>query len=171
MPDIVKERRVYHLVVDYGRKVEEMLEAGHYGGHTRGISSENFPPYRTGKNRIKLELLLFESNPSFDQILDLLEKMGYLPADIWELLTLGEKRPRAQLKGPIISLGSIAADPYSNRYRNLGALSFPYLFSESLDFLSRRGEHEYALEHRSVMLLYHTEIANQLHCWIAAVHK
>jgi hypothetical protein len=97
----------YHIFVDYGRSVEDGVKAGRYGRVDFDITSRNFPTKRKGTAKIEVELIHFNRRISTDEALRKLDRMGYRPAELRELLAFGEKYPEVQREFPVVALGSV----------------------------------------------------------------
>ena len=119
------EPAAYPISVDYERSVEAGVEAGHYEYVSPNIKSYNFPTKRTGTTEVVVELIHFKFGLSSNQVLRELDKMGYRPVDLHELLAFGEKYPKVQRKFPIAALGSIYRYGFCANYA-------PYLGVNSL---------------------------------------
>lgn len=98
----------YPVVVDYTLSLEEAVKLGHYGSVDGNIYEKNFPNNRSGKPFISIELLSFNRKISVDDVSKEIDKMGYRPADLRELLALGERYPNIQTEFPIVALGSVS---------------------------------------------------------------
>lgn len=96
----------YPLSVDYGRSVEDGVRAGRYDWANSGITSSNFPRKRKGIAEVAVELMHFDRVVSTNEALRELNRMGYRPAELHELLAFGEKYPDVQREFPIVALGS-----------------------------------------------------------------
>lgn len=97
----------YQLIVDYDRSVEDGTIAGYYDWSNPDINSHNFPIGRWGKFKIVVRLIFFRRNISNAEALSELDKMGYRPANIAELLAFGEKFPDVQREFSVIAIGSV----------------------------------------------------------------
>ena len=107
---------IYHLSVDYGRSVEDGVRAGRYDWATSDdINSRNFPTKRKGTAEVEVELVHFNRGISTDEALGELDRMGYRPAEVHELLAFGEKYPKVQREFPIVALGSVWQDRNGDR--------------------------------------------------------
>ncbi len=111
------------LSVDYSRTVQEMINAGKYGWTNDNITEKHFPlPTELNGKKVSVSTKLFHFNRpinSQDAIKEM-DKAGYRPATLAELLALGEKQPELQKEFPIVALGSLWADARGRR-------SVPYL--------------------------------------------
>ncbi len=106
----VQTGNAYLLLVDYGRSTEDGIQAGQYDWPSSGIISRNFPARRRGVAWVVVELVHFSLCISVDEVIRELDTMGYRPADLNELLALGEKFPEAQRSLSILALGSVGQD-------------------------------------------------------------
>jgi len=106
------------LSVDYSRTVQEMINAGKYGWTNDNITEKHFPlPTELNGKKVSVSTKLFHFNRpinSQDAIKEM-DKAGYRPATLAELLALGEKQPELQKEFPIVALGSIWTDANGNR--------------------------------------------------------
>jgi hypothetical protein len=119
---IVSEvRQVFKVTVDYSKSLAEMIKAGHYGWVNDAIVADHFPVQGEGQNEVEVALFHFNRNISSDDAIAEMEKAGYRPARIEELLALGASQPELQKEFPIVALGSVWQDPDGDR-------DVPYLF-------------------------------------------
>src|SRR3989344_3188999 len=106
-PDGKPAGNTYPLVVNYGISVEDAVEAGRYDWTNSDITSRNFPTERNGTAEVAVELIHFNRHVSTDEALRELDRMGYRPAELHELLAFGEKHPEVQREFPVVALGSV----------------------------------------------------------------
>ena len=126
-PDGKPVSDTYLISVDYGRNVEDGVEAGRYHWANSNITSERFPTERKGTAKVEVKLIHFNWSVSTNKALRELDRMGYRPAELHELLALGEKYQEIQRKFPIVALGSVLRNrcvlglsgDNSRRYLNL----------------------------------------------------
>ena len=117
----------YPVTVDYGKNVEDGVEVGRYHWANFNITSEHFPTERNGIAEIEIKLIHFNRIISTVEALYELDRMGYRPAELHELLAFGEKYQEIQREFPILSLGSVLRNHWvpglsggnSRRYLNL----------------------------------------------------
>ncbi|MEI6836066.1 MAG: hypothetical protein WCK59_04495 [Candidatus Falkowbacteria bacterium] len=98
------------LTVDYGRTLEQAIADGNYDWNHGDISSENFPisPEMLGqKVEIKTKLFRFNRDISSNDVISEMDKAGYRPATLMELLALGILFPELQRQFPIVALGYV----------------------------------------------------------------
>lgn len=99
--------QTFRLAVNYDRCVEDGVKAGQYGWVNSGITQEHFPQKRTGVSaEAEVQLAHFGRDMEADEVLRDLGAIGLRPAELPELLVLGEKRPGLQREFPIVALGS-----------------------------------------------------------------
>ena len=104
------------IPINYNRSVEDGIKAGNYDWKNNDITSKHFPSQETGSREVVIELFHFGKDMSTDEVLAELDKQGYRPATLKELLPLGEKYPNLQREFPIIALGSVWRDSNGNRF-------------------------------------------------------
>ena len=110
--------KTYLLSVDYGRSVKNGMRAGRYDWANPDINSRNFPTNkRKGMVGVAVELIHLHLNRviSTEEALHELDRMGYHPVELHELLAFGEKYPEVQIEFPVVALGSVWRDRYGNR--------------------------------------------------------
>ncbi len=107
---------IYPISVNYDLSVEAAVKLGRYDWTNSDIADKNFPTTRTGKAEVAVELIHFNRVISIKDALSELDKMGYRPAELHELLALGEKYPDVQREFPIVALGSVWQDLFGDRY-------------------------------------------------------
>lgn len=108
----------FNLSVDYSRTLQEMINAGNYACVNSDITDKNFPipPEMTGKKvEVSAKLFHFNRPISSEDAISEMDKAGYRPATLAELLALGEAQPELQRQFPIIALGSVWHHAYGYR--------------------------------------------------------
>lgn len=105
--DLVKVRPTFNIVVDYNRSLTQMIKAGNYDWINDNITSKNFPLKGKGKHELTAVLFHFDRYIESDDAIAEMDKQGYRPATIEELLAFGEKYPELQKEFPIIALDSV----------------------------------------------------------------
>jgi len=116
MPDRKPADNIYPLSVDYGRSVEDGVRAGRYDWVNPNITSHNFPTKRRGRAEVVLELICFDREISSYEVLFEIDKRGYRPANLQELLAFGEKYPEVQREFPVVALDSVWQDRGGDLY-------------------------------------------------------
>ncbi len=107
------------IFVDYDMSLEAMIQAGHYEVVHTDITAKLFPLSGTGKVAFEHKLFHFNYNISSEDVIKKMNKQGFRPATIEELLAYGAALPEKQDRFPIIALGSIVEinnDEYNDRY-------------------------------------------------------
>lgn len=116
----VEAENTYPLIVDYGRSVEDAVKLGRYGWASGDINTCNFPTKRKEREKtpdVAMELVHFNRVVSTDEALRELDRMGYRPAKLRELLAFGEKYPEVQREFPVVALGSsVWLNRFDERY-------------------------------------------------------
>ena len=105
----------YPVTVDYSRSVEAGVAAGKYDWSSDDIISKNFPTNRTGVADLEIQLVHFNRATEFDDAIREIDRFGLRPAELHELLSLGEKYPKVQREFPVVALGSVWRDPDGDR--------------------------------------------------------
>ncbi|MEK7120035.1 MAG: hypothetical protein AAB824_00645 [Patescibacteria group bacterium] len=105
----------YGLLVNYSRSISKGIKAGHYDYANSDITDKNFPTTQQGAQEVSVQPIHFNKTMSTDQVLAELDKMSLRPANLQELLALGEKCPDLQREFPIIALGSVWQDRHGIR--------------------------------------------------------
>lgn len=108
-------RKVFRLVVNYDESVETLVKRGKYDWTNDSITSKNFPTKRTGTSEVVVELVYLNRAVSTDEALAELDRMGFRPAELKELLVLGAEQPELQREFPIVALGSVWQYPDGDR--------------------------------------------------------
>jgi hypothetical protein len=118
-----KSEEEISLTVDYGQTLEQMIANGKYNWHNSNITEKNFPlPAGLVGEKIVVsaKLFYFSSVISSKEAIAEMNKDGYRPATLAELLALGEARPDLQRQFPILALGSVWRDV--NGYHHVSCL-------------------------------------------------
>lgn len=109
----------FNLSVDYSRTLQEMINAGNYAWANSDITEKNFPisPKMTGKKvEVSAKLFHFNREISSEDAISEMDKAGYRPATLAEMLALGEAQPDLQRQFPIIALSSVWRNANGGRY-------------------------------------------------------
>jgi hypothetical protein len=104
-------RQSFKVLVDCTKSLAEMIQAGSYGYVNSDINSKNFRVEGQGQQKVEVVLFHFKRAISIDDALREMEKAGYRPARIEELLALGAQYPDLQKQFPIVALGSMWQNP------------------------------------------------------------
>lgn len=103
----------FRVAVDYGRTLKSMVDAGKYDWVNEDITQEHFPVSSQGGDEVSI--FHFNEEIASENAILAMDREGFRPARIEELLALGEKQPELQKQFPIIALGSIWLDPGGDR--------------------------------------------------------
>lgn len=109
---------IISLSVNYGRNVKEMIKAGKYDWENSDITEKHFPLPAELKGKtttISGKLFHFDRSISSEDAISEMDKAGYRPATLPELLALGEDQPDLQRQFPIIALGSVWSGAFGRR--------------------------------------------------------
>ncbi len=108
---------LFPVSVDYSTTLEQMIAEGKYDWSNSDINSKNFPTAsQVGQVTVNVELVHFNRNIGSEEALQELDKVGYRPANLSELLAFGAKYPDRQREFPIVALGSVWQRLDGNRY-------------------------------------------------------
>ncbi len=98
----------FTVSVDEMQSVEELVKAGNFNWSNDNITSKNFPKQKKGQKMEKeIVLFHFDKGMSSDSVISEMDKAGYKPATIWDILGLAIKEPDLQRSFPIVALGSV----------------------------------------------------------------
>lgn len=106
----------YPITIDYEQSLEEMVKAGAYDWKNSDITSEHFLIDGNGVVERTTDLVHFNRSISTDDALAELDKQGFRPATIEELLAFGSTNPEIQRQFPIIALGSVWTSRHGSRF-------------------------------------------------------
>jgi hypothetical protein len=103
------KRGVFTLVVDYGRGLQDSIDAGKYDHSHPQISSGNFPPNQdeVGEKHVQFVMYDFGRDILEAVITARMRKDGKRPATLRELLAFGENHPELQRQFPIVALNAV----------------------------------------------------------------
>ncbi len=99
----------------------EMIALGKYNWVKSGITAENFSVDQTAKWDEETRLFHFDRSMFTDAVKAEMDKEGWKPASIWNLLFFGMENPELQRQFPIIALGSVWRGDVPELFR-LGSL-------------------------------------------------
>lgn len=108
---------VYRVTVDRDKKLTVMIQAGRYDWTDSDITERHFPVEGSGTVEVDIEFVHYNRVMSTDDVLNDLDRRGYRPATIDELLALGAdpKTRDLQREFPIVALGSVWQELYGRR--------------------------------------------------------
>lgn len=121
--DDYKRNNVYPVTVNYDQSLEDMIAAGHYDGTNPDIISKNFPIKEKGVAQVAIQLIHFNKSMSFENALVELDKYGFRPATLPELLAFSAAYSEMQRQFPVVALGSV--------WRGLGGRRVPDLWGDA----------------------------------------
>lgn len=110
-----KVDNVFPITIDYNRSLAKMIKAGKYGEVNNDIKAKHFPLKGKGKHELNVTLFHFDRCMESEDVVAEMNKQGFRPGLIEELLALGKKYPDLKKELPIVALGSIWQD---RRYFN-----------------------------------------------------
>lgn len=99
------------LIVGSVKKITsltEMIVLGKYDWVDENITEVNFPMPENFVLGTEPKLYHFNRSISSEDAIKEIEKDGFRPARIWDLLDYGAKNPELQIQFPIVALGSVA---------------------------------------------------------------
>lgn len=100
--------KTLRIVVDYSLSLEQMIAAGKYDWKNDDITAKRFPLKGNGKVELEPKLFYFGRDMSSDNVIAEMDKEGFRPCTIEELLAIGEQHPELQRKFPLVALGSVS---------------------------------------------------------------
>lgn len=106
----------FHVVVDYSKSLQEMVSEGCYDWVNNEITPEHFSVEGDGQQEKDIVLFHFGRYISSEDAIVEMEKEGYRPARIEDLLALGASQPEIQKQFPIVALGSVWRHPDGHRH-------------------------------------------------------
>ncbi len=101
----------FKVIVDYERSLQQMIKAGNYDWVNNNIIADHFSVKSKGKQEEVITLFHFNRTMASDEVLSEMDKQGFRPVKIEDLLGLGENYPELQKKFPIAALGSVWQNP------------------------------------------------------------
>jgi len=111
---LINNMSIFEIMVDYSRSLAEMIKAGNYDWVNDDITADRFSVKGEGRQELIITLFHFNKTMSSDKVKSEMEKQGFRPAKVEELLALGEKYPDLQKEFPITALGSVWQNPHGN---------------------------------------------------------
>lgn len=98
------EMETYKMVVNYDRSIVDLLNIGHYRCNDL-ITDVKFPSSEGGEREVEFGLFRTNLNLQSYEVFAEMEKSGFRPATVKELLSYGEKN--SENKGLIVGFGSV----------------------------------------------------------------
>ena len=108
----------YTIEVNYDLPLPEALEAGDYSWVCSDLTSEHFPPTRSGIKNVEVRLVCTGRQMNTDEPWKEIDKLGLRPATIEELLAFGANPDTRDLQRQflVVALGSVWARSNDHRY-------------------------------------------------------
>lgn len=97
----------FKVTVDCSRTLEDMIAVGNYDWVNKNITQEHFQVLSQGKLEKEVVLFHYEKSMTSKEAISRMDKEGFQPAVIEDLLALGEAHPDLQKQFPILALGSV----------------------------------------------------------------
>ena len=111
---------LFPIQVNYDLHLEAAIKSGNYGWTNSDITNKNFLTKRTGQHKVEIKLFHFNKTMTSEEVIQEMDKQGYRPVELPELLAFGAKYPDEQKKYPIVGLGSVWR--YWGGYRDVPCL-------------------------------------------------
>lgn len=108
----------FTVLVDETQSVEEAVKEGKFDEYNgaENFISENFPKLINGQRaNKKVSLFYFGKEISSESVISEMNKVGYKPATIWDLIGLAAEMPDLQKQFSIIALGSFYESCHTGR--------------------------------------------------------
>jgi hypothetical protein len=105
-----EQREVIGYNIFPNRSLDKMIEDGEYDWVNPNITADHFPIREKVRSEFSVVLFHFNRPVGSEDVIAEMNKDGYRPAAIEELLALGESQPNLQKKFPIVALGTIWED-------------------------------------------------------------
>ena len=135
------EKNILHILTNLSLK--DRITRGKYGWVNSDITEEHFPVDIPADYEAEYELFNFSRSFGSEAAIAEMDKDGFRPATLAELLVLGETQPELQKQFPIIALGSLWL--HSPGYRVVPVL---YLHDGKRELLLDWFEHDWNDDYR-----------------------
>ena len=96
-----------NLVVDYTKTVKQAIADGNYDWINGDINDKNFGTNQIGASTEITKLFNFNRDINSEYVITEMDKAGYRPATLMELLALGAAHLELQRRFTIVALGSV----------------------------------------------------------------
>lgn len=113
--DISKAAKENALRILSHLSLSERIKRGKYDWVNSDINEKNFPETVSADYESEYKLFHFNRSISSEDAIKEMEKEGYRPGNISELLALGEVKPELQREFPIVELGLLWLNPFGGR--------------------------------------------------------
>ncbi len=107
---ITKRDEVFNVTVNRNQTIADGITAGQYDWVHASINDSNFQCTCSGIESTEIILVHFNKVMDIEDVLLRLEKRNLCPADLRELLAIGEQFPDKQKQFIILALGSVWQD-------------------------------------------------------------
>lgn len=105
----------FPLMVNYGKKIDELLKQGKFDWVSPWINPHNFPIIGSeGERSIRVTLVHPNTIIETEAVIDIMDELKLRPLNIQELITFGTKYPNIQRRLLIAGLGTIWTAPMKN---------------------------------------------------------
>lgn len=124
----VKKLKEFELNIDYGKTSDQLLDKGRYKFQDDTIDANNFsaPPEMIGK-RVMVKAKFFYFDCDYDLVIDQIEKDGFRPATLMEILHFGIIHPRLIAELSMIAWGTSVLNSVRRYHSSFVVLRFiPY---------------------------------------------
>jgi len=111
----------YSITVNYDLSVEQLIQASMFSWFNDSVVSRHFPSSEKGVAEILVFLVNFNRDISSKDVIRELDRQGFRPATLKELLALSIAHPDLQRNNCIVAFGSIWCD-------SGGGVFVPYLY-------------------------------------------
>lgn len=116
--ELIEKTDEITLTIDYTKTIERAITDGNYDWKNGDITAKNFPisSKMIGKKvEITTKLFHFNRDINSEDATSKMDKAGYRPATLMELLVLGFLFPELQRQFPIVALGSVWRRAWDDR--------------------------------------------------------
>ena len=115
---MTQENQTHTIEVNYDLPLEDALKAGGYDWANDNLTSEHFPPTRSGIESVEVHLVHPGRGMNTDEPLKEIDKLGLSPGTIEVSLAFGANLDTRDLQRefPIIALGSVWTHPDRGPY-------------------------------------------------------
>ncbi|MFA6588416.1 MAG: hypothetical protein WCT08_05100 [Patescibacteria group bacterium] len=127
---VTDKDKVLDVAVNRDRSIADGIAAGKYYSKHPDINDKNFPCTGSGTELIKIILVHFDKSMSTGDVLKELGERNLRPADLQELLAVGEQYPEEQRTCGIVALASewdkefpfLTGETWIHGHRNLSLI-------------------------------------------------
>ncbi|MDP3999550.1 MAG: hypothetical protein Q8P76_03085 [bacterium] len=98
---------VLRLAVDYSQSLSDTIKACEFDRINSDITEKHFPINKRPNGEVDTKMFHFNRPITSGQAIQEMDKEGYRPAELPELLAYAKNNPDEQRKYPIVALGSV----------------------------------------------------------------